>query len=271
VLVVSGGAYGIDVVAHRAALAAAGHTVLVSAGGLDRPYPSTHAGLFAETAESGLLVSESPPGAAPHRHRFLTRNRLIAALSTATVVIEAASRSGALNTAAHARALSRVVMAVPGPVTSAMSAGCHQLLQRDPDPAVLVTNVDDVLAVVGEGSAGSSSSSRSSSDTAAASVEPADAATLASPVGPLTAGRREGAPGHTSAHSRDREQALDALGAVARQVYDGLPARGWVSEDRIARLSGVDPRHVIQAITALRGARLIEGGEAGFRVARPEP
>ena len=147
-VVVSGGAYGIDAAAHRGALALGGTTVLVSAGGLDRPYPPGNGRLFEAVAESGLLVSESPPGSAPQRHRFLTRNRLIAALSGATIVVEAARRSGAINTAAHARGLGRVLLAVPGPITSALSVGCHDLLSHESDPAVLVTSLEDVLSTV---------------------------------------------------------------------------------------------------------------------------
>ena len=105
--VVSGGAYGIDGAAHRAALAADGFTVAVLAGGIDVPYPAGHAALLHRIAEQGLLVSEYPPGVRPARHRFLTRNRLVAALSGATVVVEAGARSGAANTAAWARALGR--------------------------------------------------------------------------------------------------------------------------------------------------------------------
>ncbi len=153
VAVVSGGAFGIDAAAHRGALAADGVTLLVSAGGLDRPYPRAHASLFERVAEAGLLVSESPPGASPQRHRFLSRNRIIAALAAGTVVVEAAPRSGALNTAAHSGILGRPVMAVPGPITSAASAGCHALLRQDTEPAVLVTCADDVLEVIGTGGA----------------------------------------------------------------------------------------------------------------------
>lgn len=149
VVVLSGGAYGIDAAAHRGVLAADGPSVLVSAGGLDRPYPSGNGNLYARTAEQGVLVSERPPGSAPHRQRFLSRNRLIAALGTATLVVEAGLRSGALNTAGYARDLGRPVLAVPGPVTSAMSAGCHRLIRRDDDPARLVTSVTEVLAYCG--------------------------------------------------------------------------------------------------------------------------
>ena len=121
--VVSGGAFGIDAAAHRGALAAEAPTVAVLACGVDRPYPAAHGALLHRIAETGLLVSEWPPGAAPHRHRFLVRNRLIAALTRGTVVVEAAARSGAQATARRARKLGRQVLVVPGPVTSAMSVG----------------------------------------------------------------------------------------------------------------------------------------------------
>lgn len=148
VVVVSGGAYGIDAAAHRGALAADGESVLVSAGGLDRPYPAAHRNLYDRIAEQGVLVSERPPGSAPHRQRFLSRNRIIAALGGVTVVVEAGQRSGALNTAGYARNLGRPLLAVPGPVTSAMSVGCHRLLQRDDEPAHLVTSVADILEFI---------------------------------------------------------------------------------------------------------------------------
>ena len=145
VAVVSGGAFGIDAVAHRAALAADGATVAVLAGGLDRPYPAGNARLLGAIAEQGALVAEVPPGSAPTRHRFLLRNRLIAAAGAVTVVVEAAWRSGALSTAGHAAELMRPVAAVPGPVTSATSAGCHRLLREG---AVCVTDAAEVLELV---------------------------------------------------------------------------------------------------------------------------
>ena len=146
VTVISGGAYGIDGAAHRAALGSDGQTVAVLAGGIDVLYPAGHSALLHRVGTSGLLVTEYPPGVRPARHRFLTRNRLVAALSAATVVVEAGLRSGAANTAAWARALGRVVCAVPGPVTSAASAGCHVLLRNG---AELVTRADEVLEIVG--------------------------------------------------------------------------------------------------------------------------
>ncbi|NDJ87781.1 DNA-processing protein DprA [Mycolicibacter kumamotonensis] len=146
VAVVSGGAYGIDGAAHRAALAADGTTVAVLAGGIDIPYPAGHSALLHRISGNGLLVTEYPPGVRPARHRFLTRNRLVAVLAGATVVVEAGLRSGAANTAAWARLLGRPVAAVPGPVTSAASAGCHVLLRAG---AQLVTRADEVIELAG--------------------------------------------------------------------------------------------------------------------------
>ncbi len=146
VAIVSGGAYGIDGAAHRAALAVDGMTVAVLAGGVDVFYPAGHSALLHRVGATGLLVSEYPPGVRPARHRFLTRNRLVAAMSGATVVVEAGIRSGAASTAAWARALGRVVCAVPGPVTSSASTGCHELLRAG---AELVTRADEVREVIG--------------------------------------------------------------------------------------------------------------------------
>lgn len=144
--VVSGAAFGIDQAAHRGALAVRGVTVAVLACGVDRAYPAAHAPLLDYVADTGLVVSELPPGCAPTRIRFLTRNRLIAALTQGTVVVEAAVRSGALNTATWAGRLSRMLMAVPGPVTSAPSEGAHELVRSG--AAALVTRGADVLELV---------------------------------------------------------------------------------------------------------------------------
>lgn len=145
--VVSGAAIGIDGAAHRGALAAEGATVAVLACGVDRRYPPAHADLLQRIAASGAVVSEYPPGAVPARHRFLVRNRIIAGLAGGTVVVEAGLRSGARRTAANAGALGRPVMAVPGPVTSAVSAGCHALLREA--GALAVTRVEEVVEAVG--------------------------------------------------------------------------------------------------------------------------
>jgi DNA processing protein len=146
--VVSGGAFGIDAAAHRAALTAGGLTVAVLACGLDKPYPSGNAALFEQIAEQGLLISEWPPGSEPLRHRFLIRNRVIAAATAGTVVVEAAARSGASQTMGRVVALGRTAMVVPGPVTSAMSVGCHELLRAHP-AARLVAGLSHVLEEVG--------------------------------------------------------------------------------------------------------------------------
>lgn len=232
--VVSGGAYGVDAAAHRGALAVGGDTVLVSAGGLDRAYPPGNAVLFDRIGEVGLLVSESPPGAAPARRRFLTRNRVIAALGTGTVVVEAAARSGALNTAAHSTGLGRPLMAVPGPVTSHASAGCHRLIRAEQNPARLVRGVDDVLLAIG-----------SASDVAELPLDEAD---------------RRGD------ELTDRVNALDP---AARRVFDAFPARGWTGPDRLAVASGMPTLQVIRTLPALELAGLVEGSPEGYRIRRP--
>ena len=148
--VVSGGAYGIDAHAHRAALAGASGavpTIAVMAGGVDRFYPSGNEDLLRAVCNQGAVLAEVPPGSAPTRYRFLQRNRIIAALSAVTVVVEARWRSGALNTAHHAETLGRAVGAVPGSVHSANSAGCHRLL-RD-GGAVCVTDAAEVAELAG--------------------------------------------------------------------------------------------------------------------------
>jgi DNA processing protein len=147
VAVVSGAAFGIDQAAHRGALAGGGPTVAVLACGVDRTYPAAHKALLDHLAGHGAVVSELAPGCAPSRLRFLSRNRMIAALSLGTVVVEAAVRSGALNTAHWTDRLSRPLMGVPGPVTSAQSQGVHQLLRTG--GATLVTRGADVAELVG--------------------------------------------------------------------------------------------------------------------------
>lgn len=147
VCVVSGAAFGIDQAAHRGALAARGKTVAVLACGVDRPYPAAHANLLSYIGEHGVVVSELAPGCAPTRIRFLARNRIIAGLSRAGVVVEAAVRSGALNTASWVGALNRTLMGVPGPVTSAPSEGVHQLIRSG--AAALVTQAPEVMELLG--------------------------------------------------------------------------------------------------------------------------
>ncbi len=150
--IVSGAAYGIDGMAHRAALASHGETIAFLAGGVDRFYPSGHDALLTRIVEFGCVVSELPCGSPPTRWRFLQRNRLIAAASLATVVLEAGWRSGSLNTAGHAAGFGRPLGAVPGPVTSAASAGCHRLLREF--TAVCVTNADEMAELAPRAAAG---------------------------------------------------------------------------------------------------------------------
>ncbi len=194
--IVSGAAYGIDGMAHRAALASSGRTVAVLAGGVDRFYPSGHEALLTRIVEEGAVVSELPCGAAPTKWRFLQRNRLIAAMSRGTIVLEAGWRSGSLNTAGHAAALGRPLGAVPGPVTSAASAGCHRLI-RD-FGAVCVTSADEM----------------------------AELAPLPSPKAvPDAAGGSEGQPGSGAEHLR----VLDALSARSARPVDDIAARSGLS------------------------------------------
>ncbi|MEU2158399.1 DNA-processing protein DprA [Streptomyces sp. NPDC019396] len=146
-VMVSGAAHGVDGAAHRGVLASEGATVAVLACGVDVAYPRSHAGLIGRIAEQGLVVGELPPGAHPTRSRFVLRNRVIAALTRGTVVVEAELRSGSLVTARAAQRLGRCTMGVPGPVTSGLSAGVHELLRAG---AVLVTDTDEVVEMVGD-------------------------------------------------------------------------------------------------------------------------
>lgn len=144
-IVVAGGAYGIDRAAHSAVLAVGGQTIAVLTGGLDRLYPAGNHELLDRIGDVGLLVSEMAPGATPTKWRFLARNRILAAISGATVIVEAGYRSGSLNVAARAAQIGRPVGAVPGPITSAASSGAHRLLREG--IASLITDADDVNAL----------------------------------------------------------------------------------------------------------------------------
>lgn len=144
--IVSGGAYGIDSAAHKGALIAEGRTIAVLAAGIDVAYPAGNARLFAEIAENGALVSEVLPGAHAIPSRFLARNRIIAALSQATLVVEAAFRSGSLRTARDAAELMRPVMAIPGPISAPTSEGCHRLIGER--AAEIVTSVTDAIELI---------------------------------------------------------------------------------------------------------------------------
>jgi DNA processing protein len=208
--IVSGAAYGIDGIAHRAALASSGSTVAFLAGGVDRFYPAGHEALLTRIVERGAVVSEVPPGTAPTKWRFLQRNRLIAAASRATVVVEAGWRSGSLNTSNHAQTLGRPVGAVPGPVTSAASAGCHKLLRET--PAVCVTNADEMAELV----------PRAFDEPRAEAETPGDGrATLGIPI----------------------SSGSDPTGTRLRLI-DALSERSGRSVDRIAALSGLAPDRV---------------------------
>lgn len=169
--IISGGAYGIDGMVHRAALASGGVTVAFLAGGVDRFYPSGHEALLGHIVETGAVVSELPCGAAPTKWRFLQRNRLIATASQATVVLEAGRRSGSLNTAGHAAASGRPLGAVPGPVTSPASAGCHRLLQEF--GAQCVTNAAEMATLIAhDARVGTGVPRGGAADAAAGAVEP---------------------------------------------------------------------------------------------------
>lgn len=146
--IVSGAAFGIDAAAHRGAMSVEAPTVAVLACGVDRAYPAAHAELIAQIGRVGAVVTEVPPGSAPTRPRFLARNRLIAALATGSIVVEAGLRSGALSTLNHATRLGRLVGAVPGPVTSMVSAGCHRAIREE--GAVLVTDAAEVVDLLGD-------------------------------------------------------------------------------------------------------------------------
>ena len=236
--IVSGLAFGIDATAHRGALAAGGLTVAVLACGVDVPYPRGNLSLYDRIAAEGLVVSEHPPGAAPQRPRFLVRNRIIAALSAGTVVVEMAPRSGARSTATHAAFLNRHVMCVPGPVTRATSAGCHQFLRDRPD-AVLVTKAAEVVEQCGH-----------MGELAAPETGPTVTRDL---LGPTVARVLEGVPVHGVADvasiARTAGTNLDVTAAsLAALAATGLVRRvdekwGMTTDarrDRRARASGVD-------------------------------
>jgi DNA processing protein len=224
ITVISGGAYGIDACAHRGALASAGCTVAVLASGLTFGYPKGHFELFAAIGQSGVLVSERPPDYAPTRPEFLVRNRLIAALSRGTVVVEAALRSGALNTARHARELNRPVMAVPGPVTSAQSAGCHELIREW--GAVCVTGAADVIELI-----------EPLGESAAAELGPAVPADQLDPVTASVLRTLTGRAGHGPATIAmlagvDLDTAMRCLGLLAAAGYVERCDHGWRARSR---------------------------------------
>lgn len=218
--VISGGAYGIDASAHRGALTVAGTTVAILGSGLAFGYPRGHTDLFAMISRAGAVVSESPPDRAPTRPGFLVRNRLIAALSRGTLVIEAARRSGALNTARHARELNRTVMAVPGPVTSDQSAGCHDLIRES--GATCVTSASEVIELIaplGECDV----ASQGSPAVPAGDLDPVTASVLAAVArrsgrGPATIATLAGV---------DLDTAIRCLGLLSAAGYVERCDQGW--------------------------------------------
>jgi DNA processing protein len=236
--VISGGAYGVDAAAHRGALGADGVTVAVLACGVDMPYPAGHKDLLDAIAAQGVIVSEWPPGWNATRLRFLVRNRVIAALATGTLVVEAGQRSGALNSARHARDLNRRLMAVPGPITSDLSAGCHHIIREW--QGVLVTSATEAIEYL-------------------------------SPLGALQearepAGAREGGvrTGSRTAAVFDR----DELSPEAAAVLDALPARGGMGPARVAVGAGLDLGTVVRCLGVLAAGGFAERCDAGWRLRR---
>jgi DNA processing protein len=223
--VVSGGAYGIDGMAHRSALASGGATVAFLAGGVDRFYPMGHDALLTRIVQTGAVISELPCGAAPTKWRFLQRNRLIAATSAATVVLEAGIRSGSLNTAGHAAALGRPLGAVPGPVTSPASAGCHRLL-REYD-AVCVVDAEQMAELAGGRPA----------------PRPVEATEAASEH---TAVRAEsGERTHAVAPSPEALRIMDALSTRSARQLDDLVQRSGMDGGAVMAVLGVLEIHGI--------------------------
>ena len=227
--VVSGGAFGVDASAHRGVLGTDGVTIAVLACGVDVPYPAAHAELLDAIAAQGVIVSEWPPGRQVSRLRFLVRNRVIAALATGTLVVEAAERSGAVNTARNARDLNRLLMAVPGPITSVMSVGCHRII-RDWQ-GTLVTSADEVIEHL------------SPLGTASAIDAP-----VSRPPAPVL-GR-------------------DSLDLESATVLDAMPRRGGMGTTRIAQRAGLTPVTVVRCLGELAAAGFTERCEEGWRLRR---
>ena len=232
--VVSGAAFGIDQAAHRGALAVRGPSVAVLACGVDRAYPAAHKSLLDHLAGTGAVVSELPPGCAPTRLRFLARNRVIAALARGTVVVEAAVRSGALNTANWASRLHRPLMGVPGPVTSAPSQGVHQLIRSG--AATLVTSGEEVLELVGV--------QRRAPDGGSPRPHPVTRPALAAPP----AGARRGA------------RCLARRGRLDRAHLRDRAGRGALRADQAARAR--PGRGGARGLAAGRAGPVVSGGEA---------
>lgn len=213
--VISGAAFGIDTFAHRGALAYPGElpTIAILACGIDRAYPVANTALIDRIAMVGAVISEYPPGFSPARHRFLVRNRLIAGLAAGTVVVEAGRRSGTLSTASASESLGRVLMAVPGPVTSALSVGCHMLLAIG--KAILVTSSADVLTALGTTSV------------------PAPLQGNSVLIGPQTIAGETAKPSEL--------HPTDGLDPEVAKVYDALPSRGLRTVTQLSVESAIAP------------------------------
>jgi DNA processing protein len=244
--VVSGGAFGVDAAAHRGALGADGVTVAVLACGVDLPYPAAHAELFDAIASQGVIASEWPPGRHVTRLRFLVRNRVIAALAPGTLVVEAGQRSGAVNTARHARDLNRRLMAVPGPVTSDLSAGCHQII-RDWQGALVTTaaEVAELLSPV--------------------TALPPDGPGTADAPGPGQQAQGTEPPPHGQAPPVLPRDLLDLDCAT---VLDAMPRRGGMGTVRVAQRAGVAPVTAAGCLGKLATAGFVERCDDGWRLRR---
>ena len=226
--VISGGAYGIDAHAHRAALDTHDTglpTIAVLAGGLDRLYPAGNTELQRQIAARGLLITEMPPGMRPNRYRFLNRNRLIAALSATTIVIEARYRSGALSTANHAHDLGRTVAAVPGPINVPTSAGCHRMIKET--PTLLIDDPEDLATLY---NVGSSTSQRT-------------------PVA-------------------DDQRDYDSLGLEEMLVYEALPVNSRTNLSTLSSLTGLGVPQLAAILTRLERAGLAEAQSHGWQKRR---
>lgn len=243
--VVSGAAFGIDAAAHRGSMAAGGLTVAVLAGGVDVPYPRAHAALLAAIADQGAVVSEVPLGEPVRRQRFLSRNRIIAAIGRATVVVEAAERSGTTATARAAATMLRPVLAVPGPISSPLSAGCHRMVQDG--TAMLASDVVDVVAAID--------------------------LTASFPAG-QAARAAEDPPGmalHGAAGDGLGTASRDRLADREARLLDALPARAWADLAELIRSSGMAARDVLAGTSLLVAGGWLQEGERGWRRARVPP
>jgi DNA processing protein len=271
--VISGAAYGVDAAAHRGALGAGATTIAVLACGVDQPYPAGHAELLDTIADTGAVVSEWPPGRNATRLRFLVRNRVIAALSSGTVVVEAGERSGALNTARHARDLNRELMAVPGPVTSGQSAGCHTIIKEW--EGTLVTGAADVLGVMeplDTGDSDGSVSGGASADTGDPLIGEDERTT------PEEASQEETGPGKVVRIDSQRRSrpavrprpvvSRDDLDQESVAILDALPVRKGLGTTAVAARAGLPPTVVLRRLGQLASGGFAERCDSGWRIRR---